>query len=78
MTTMSAGYVSSKLITIVQRGARSLRIEFVDKSTAWIRPPDFPSASVKMNFAQVAEENVDLFEPETTTVAMKYAPPCLR
>ncbi|KAK4983982.1 hypothetical protein LTR50_006892 [Elasticomyces elasticus] len=68
---MSARYVSSQLIKNIQKGGRSIAVEYVDKTNAWTRPQGFPSASVKADFTQVAEENYDALKPETTKVAMK-------
>jgi hypothetical protein len=55
-------------------GSKSVVVEYVDKTTLWTRPTGFPSASVKEEFAKVVEENVHNLNPDTTTVAMKYAP----
>lgn len=74
---MSSRYVSSQLIKNIQKGARSIAVEYVEKTTAWTRPEGFPSAIIKSDFTQVAEENADSFKPETTRVAMKYAPRAL-
>ncbi|KAJ0106877.1 hypothetical protein J7T55_014953 [Diaporthe amygdali] len=68
---MAARYVSSQLIKNVSKGGRTLTIEYVDKTTAWVRPSDFPSSSVKQDFTEVVQENMDTFSPETTKVAMK-------
>jgi hypothetical protein len=68
---MSARYVSSSLIKSIQKGSKSVAVEYVDKTTLWTRPTGFPSASVKEEFAQVVEENIQTLNPNTTTVAMK-------
>jgi hypothetical protein len=72
---MSARYVSSQLIKTIQNGTRSVAVEYVDKTVTWTRPTNFPSAGVKSDFTQVAEENIDSLKPETTRVAMKYVRP---
>lgn len=69
---MSARYVSSQLIKNIQKGGKAVAIEYVDKTTAWTRPQGFPSATVKSDFTQVAEENAASLDPETTGVARKY------
>lgn len=71
---MSARYVSSQLIRNIQKGTRVVAVEYVDKTSAWTRPQGFPSESVKSDFTQVVEENIDSLNPATTRVAMKYAP----
>lgn len=71
---MSARYVSSSLIKSIQKGSKPVLIEYVDKTTLWTRPANFPSASTKEEFAQVVEENVHNLNPNTTRVALKYTP----
>lgn len=71
---MSVRYVSSSLIKSIQKGSKAVVVEYVDKTTVWTRPTDFPSSSTKEDFAQVVEENIDTLNPNTTRVAMKYAP----
>ena len=71
---MSARYVSSQLIKNIRNGTNSITVEYVDKTTAWTRPRDFPSADIKSDFTQVAEENAASLKPETTRVAMKCVP----
>ncbi|KAF2176603.1 hypothetical protein K469DRAFT_698372 [Zopfia rhizophila CBS 207.26] len=68
---MAARYVSSQLIQTVQKGAKTVAVEFVDKTTSWTRPAGFPSTSVQSEFAQVVKDNIDALQPTTTTVAMK-------
>lgn len=54
---MSAKYVFSQLIKNVQKGSRSLTVDYVDRTTAWVRPDGFPSADVKNDFTSVVKEN---------------------
>jgi len=68
---MSARYVSSKLIKNVTQGSKSIAVDYVDKTSAWTRPADFPTAKVKETFAQVVQDNVSALAPETVRVAMK-------
>jgi hypothetical protein len=68
---MSARYVSSSLIKSIQKGFKSVLVEYVDKTTLWTRPTDFPSSGTKEEFAQVVEENVHTLNPNTTKVALK-------
>ena len=71
---MSAQYVSSTLIrNVMTKNGKSVAVECVDKTTAWIRPTGYPSNSVKEDFTQVALENITAFKAGTTTIAMKYA-----
>lgn len=70
---MAANYVSSQLVKTIERGARRIAVEYVDRTTAWTRPQGYPSASVKSDFADVVEQNADSLNPKTTRVAMKYA-----
>ncbi|EKG12719.1 hypothetical protein MPH_10132 [Macrophomina phaseolina MS6] len=67
---MSARYVSSQLIKNIQKGTKSVAVEYVDKTTSWTRPDEFPASSVKSDFTQVAEENLESLKPETVRVAM--------
>ncbi len=71
---MSARYVSSQLIKNIKKGERAVAVECVDNTSAWTRPEIFPSASVKSDFTQVAQEKAASLDPETTRVAMKYVP----
>ncbi|KAG6367329.1 hypothetical protein INS49_001516 [Diaporthe citri] len=68
---MSARYVSSKLIKNISKSGRTLAVEYVDKTTAWTRPSEFPASSIKQDFTDVVQENIDNFGTETTRVAMK-------
>ncbi|GBF62509.1 hypothetical protein TMEN_5055 [Trichophyton mentagrophytes] len=68
---MSAAYVSSQFIQNVIRGSRVIAVEFVDKTTAWIRPAAFPATNVKSDFMDVVEKNLDSLRPNTAIVAMK-------
>lgn len=70
---MASRYVSSQLIQMVQKGGRNIAVEVVDKTTAWIRPSNFPIASVRSEFVEVVQENFDNLQPSTTVVAMKSA-----
>ncbi|KAI8944637.1 hypothetical protein F4801DRAFT_571073 [Xylaria longipes] len=69
---MAAKYVSSQVIKHIQKGARTLSIEYVDRTTSWVRPQGFPSPAVQADFVQVVEDNIAVFSPQTTKVAMKY------
>ena len=71
---MSARYISSSLIRNIQRGSKSVLVEYVDKTTLWTRPTNFPTASIKEEFAQVVEENIHTLKPNTARVALKYIP----
>lgn len=64
--------MSSKLIEYVFSGARTVAVEYVDKTTSWVRPTAFPSAQIRSDFTQVVRENIDSLKPETTRVGMKY------
>lgn len=68
---MSARYVSSKLITNVQKSGRTIAVDYVDKTTAWVRPKGFPTIPIRNDFAQVVKENFGAFSAETVKVAMK-------
>ena len=68
---MAARYVSSQLIQNVQKGVKTVAVEFVDKTTAWTRPAGFPSTGVQSEFVQVVKDNIDTLQSTTTTVAMK-------
>ncbi|PGH31871.1 hypothetical protein GX50_05369 [[Emmonsia] crescens] len=68
---MVARYISSQLIQIIQKGGKSIAVECVDKTTAWIRPAGFPTTTIQSEFVQVIEENMDSLQPTTAIVAMK-------
>lgn len=68
---MAARYVSSQLIQTIQKGGKSIVVECVDKTTAWIRPAGFPTTSVRSEFVQIVEENINSLQPTTAIVAMK-------
>ena len=70
---MAARYISSQLIQSVHTGTKSIAVEYVDKTTSWIRPQSFPSLELRLEFLQVAEANTGSLKPETTRLAMKYA-----
>jgi hypothetical protein len=68
---MSARYVSSQLIKNVTSGSKSVAVEFVDKTTAWVRPTGYPSTELKEKFAMVVQQNIGSFNTRTAKVAMK-------
>ncbi|KAF2732068.1 hypothetical protein EJ04DRAFT_514187 [Polyplosphaeria fusca] len=68
---MAARYVSSQLIQNVQKGAKTVAVEFVDKTTTWTRPAGFPSTSAQSEFVQVVKDNINTLQSTTATVAMK-------
>ena len=68
---MSVRYVSSQFIKNIQKGKKSIAVEYVDQTTAWKRPQGYPSASTKEVFSDVVDKNSDSFKPETVKVAMK-------
>ena len=72
--TMAAKYVSSSWIKTVQTGSKSIMIAYVDKTSLWTRPTDFPCAKVKEEFVRMVEDNIHTLDPNTTKVAMKYTP----
>lgn len=75
---MSARFILASLIRTVIKNGRSLDVQIVDRTTLWTRPSGFPSAGVKEDFVNVVEENASVFSENTTVVAMKYEPFCLR
>lgn len=70
---MSARYVSSKLIQAIQKGTKSIQVEYVNKTDAWVRLDNFPATSLQSDIVTVVKENIDKLNPETAIVAMKYA-----
>ncbi|KAK2749960.1 hypothetical protein FQN55_002677 [Onygenales sp. PD_40] len=68
---MAAKYVSSRLIKQVSQGTRTLAVEFVDRTTSWQRPECALPESVKDEFAQLVQDNIDTFNSQATKVAMK-------
>ena len=69
---MSGRYISGKLIKSVQSGGKNVAIEYVEKTSSWIRPSGFPSHSVQDDFVKVAQNNVSKFKAGTVKIAMKY------
>jgi hypothetical protein len=65
-------YVSSQFIKTITIGAKTIAVEYVDKTTGWTRPSGFPTSTVKEEFAKVAEDNAASLKTETVKVAMKY------
>lgn len=69
---MSAQYISSTFVkTVVTKGGRTIKINVIDKTSAWTRPSDYPSTSVKEDFSQLVQEQGDKFKDGVSTVAMK-------
>ncbi|KAK2766243.1 hypothetical protein FQN54_007760 [Arachnomyces sp. PD_36] len=68
---MASRYVSSQLIQTISKGGKSVAVEFVERTTAWVRASGFPAMSVRTDFVQVVQENMDTLQPSTTIVAMK-------
>lgn len=64
--------MSSQVIKSMQKNGKAISIEYVDRTTAWFRPEDYPSTSAKAAFAQLVEEHIGAYKPETTRVALKY------
>ena len=69
---MSGRYISGKLIKSVQSGGKNVAIEYVEKTSSWIRPSSFPSQSVQDDFVKVAQKSVSEFKAGTIKIAMKY------
>lgn len=55
-----------------EKGGKAIAVEFVDKTTAWTRLPDYPSTSIKSEFVKLVEDNATTLNPQTTKVALKY------
>ncbi|RMD42377.1 hypothetical protein DV735_g2738, partial [Chaetothyriales sp. CBS 134920] len=68
---MPARYVSRQTIKTVTNGSKTVAADFVDRTTAWIRPSGYPSTQVKNNFAKVVEDNLNSFSAQTSKVALK-------
>jgi hypothetical protein len=66
--------VSSKLIQEVTKGGKTVAVEYVDRTTSWVRPGGFPSHTMKSAFTAVVTENFDQLNTQTSKVAMKYVP----
>lgn len=70
-TTMSARYVSSQLFRSVTKNGRTLTVDIVDRTTAWVRPSGWPPTHIREDFARVVEDNISVFNTNTVKVAMK-------
>ncbi|GKZ58814.1 hypothetical protein AnigIFM49718_004652 [Aspergillus niger] len=68
---MAARYVSSQVIQALENGGKKVIVEYVDKTTAWIRPTGFPATFVRSEFVQVVNENIATLHADTAYVAMK-------
>lgn len=68
---MVARYVSSQLIQTIERGGKAIAVEFVDKTTHWVRPSNFPIMNVRNDFVEAVRQNVDILQQGTAIVAMK-------
>lgn len=74
---MSAQYVSSTFFrSVTSKTGRTIAVDIVDKTTAWVRPSNYPTESVKDKFADAAVRNADAFQPDVESVAMKYVFDC--
>lgn len=69
---MSGRYISGKLTKSVQSGGKNVAIEYVEKTSSWIRPSGFPSQSVQEDFVKVAQNNASKFKVDTVKIAMKH------
>jgi hypothetical protein len=65
-------YVSSPFIKAISIGAKTIVVEYVDKTTSWTRPSSFPTLTVKDEFAKLVEDNAASLKAETVKVALKY------
>ncbi|KAI0104168.1 hypothetical protein GGR51DRAFT_561224 [Nemania sp. FL0031] len=68
---MAAKYVSSQFIKYMKIGSRTLAVEYVDRTTTWVRPGGFPFQDIQAGFVKAVEDNVGIFNPKTTKLAMK-------
>lgn len=56
------------------KNGQKLTVEYVDKTTAWVRPSDYPAQKVKDEFVLAVKELQGDMKPGTTRIAMKYVP----
>lgn len=68
---MAARYVSSQVIQALEKEGKKVIVEYVDKTTAWIRPTGYPATSVRSDFVQVVKDNIKTLHADTAYVAMK-------
>ncbi|KAI4126993.1 MAG: hypothetical protein LQ338_003448 [Usnochroma carphineum] len=68
---LTAQIITSKAITTVERGAKTLSIHYVTETSAWKRPEGLLSEEVKKDFALIAERNVHTYKKKTRRIAMK-------
>ncbi|RAL06640.1 uncharacterized protein BO97DRAFT_447415 [Aspergillus homomorphus CBS 101889] len=68
---MATRYISSRLIQSIEKGGKMVIVEYVDKTTTWIRPTGSPATSVQTEFVQVVTDNFETLQPTTAFVAMK-------
>lgn len=72
MASKGFGYVSSIFYkTVISNSGKTFALDVVTKTTSWIHASDYPSPSVKDDFALVCADNADLFKDETATIAMR-------
>ncbi|KAH7359959.1 hypothetical protein BKA66DRAFT_573883 [Pyrenochaeta sp. MPI-SDFR-AT-0127] len=68
---MSASYVSSQVLKTITKDGRTIAVNLVDKTGAWIHPAGLTASSVTDKFSAAVEQNFDKIGSETTAVAMK-------
>ena len=71
---MSAAYRSSKGIRTVIKNGQKLTVEYVDITTAWVRPSNYAAQKMKDEFVLAVKELQGDMKPGTTRIAMKYVP----
>ena len=69
---MASQYVSGQLIKSIHKAGKALAVESVNRTSAWIRPSDYPVASAAEEFVELVAEYAGTFKPDTVKVAMKY------
>ncbi|KAF2642226.1 hypothetical protein P280DRAFT_548773 [Massarina eburnea CBS 473.64] len=68
---MNARYLSGQAIQTVTKGAKTIMVEYVEKTTAWTRPAGYPADNVKQEFVSLVDDYFDKLQPTTAKVAMK-------
>ncbi|EPE02257.1 hypothetical protein F503_08569 [Ophiostoma piceae UAMH 11346] len=67
-----AKVLSTKVITTLVKGSRSVQVGYVDSTDRWKRP--FLSDTVRDKFTETTEGYIDTLRPDTKMVALQETP----
>ena len=68
---MANRYKAGQLIRSIQKGTRTVAVEWTEWTTTWKRKEAFVSQETKEEYCAVVQANVDKLRPETVKVSVK-------